>query len=143
MRKIVFYAALYAGFIFLTGCSKNPAAPPAIPEGVAMLDKTNFSAMTSVSGRVAMIEFYSPDIIACQKMDSSVTRIAERYKGKALVGKVNFTEDDQLQFQFDIRYVPTFLFLNGGQEARRLEKPNGDDSLAIIIDSLFVAQASQ
>ena len=99
--------------------------------------------MTSVSGRIALIDFYSPDIIASQKMDNSVVKIAERYTGKVLVGKVNFSEDKDLRYQFDINYVPTFLFLNGGKEARRLEKPAGDDSLAIIIDSLLATKAAQ
>jgi thioredoxin-like negative regulator of GroEL len=141
MWRIFFFTVVFAGFMLFPGCSKNPAAPPAIPEGVATLDKTNFSAMTSVPGRIALIDFYSPDIIASQKMDSSVVKIAERYKGNVLVGKVNFSEDKDFRYQFDINYVPTFLFLNGGKESRRLVKPNNDDSLAIIIDSLLTERS--
>jgi thioredoxin-like negative regulator of GroEL len=143
MQKIFFWTAIFAGFLLLTSCRKNPTAPPAIPEGVAMLDINNYSSMTSVSGRISLIDFYSPEIIASQKMDSSVVKIAERYKGSVLVGKVNFSEDKDLRYQFDINYVPTFLFLDGGKESRRLVKPNNDDSLAIIIDSLLATKPAQ
>jgi thioredoxin-like negative regulator of GroEL len=143
MKKKAFFKALSVMVFLLSECGNNPAAPPAIPEGVAMLDINNFSSMTSVSGRISLIDFYSPDIIASREMDSSVVKIAERYKGNVLVGKVNFSEDKDLRYQFDINYVPTFLFLSGGKEARRLEKPTSDDSLAIIIDSLLFAKTAQ
>jgi thiol-disulfide isomerase/thioredoxin len=148
MKKTSYYVTLSAMCAFLAVCGKDPVAPPAIPEGVATLDNSNFSALTNVPGRVSMIDFYSPNSPACKAMDSSVERIAQHYKGKALVGKVVFVRDDDLAVKFDIFQLPTFLFLNGGTKARELEKPTAgtsespaliEDTLTILIDSLLTS----
>ena len=142
MNKTVFSLIVVMAVVLITVCNKNPAAPPEIPEGVAILDKTNFSAMTAVAGRISMVDFYGPDIAASRVMDSSVIRMAQRYKGRAVIAKVNFSEDNTIKYHYDIMYVPTFLFLDGGKEVRRLAKTTSEDSLLMIMDSLL-ARARQ
>jgi thioredoxin 1 len=112
--------------------------PDTIPEGIVMLDSANFSTMTTVPGRVAMIDFFSPTCMACQMMDSVVAALAGRYAGAALIGKVNVLEDRTVQYTFNIQWWPTFVFLVGGSEVRRVVGITPEDSLAAILDSLFV-----
>jgi thioredoxin-like negative regulator of GroEL len=104
---------------------------------VVTLDKTNFASMTRVAGRVSMVEFYSPASLACQALDSSVEGIARRYGGKAVIAKVNFSQDDALKAEWDVWILPTFLFLNGGREVKRIVQPSGGDSLVMVLDSLL------
>ena len=112
-----------------------------------MLDETNFSSLTNVAGRISMIDFYMPGFPVSEAMDGGVARIAQRYRDTVLVGKVDCQADNWVQFQFDIMAFPTFLFLDGGKEARRLVKVREDespetmeDSLIMIIDSLLAAK---
>ena len=91
-----------------------------------------------------MIDFFKPGFPVSEAMDNGVERIAGRYKDTVLIGKVDCMTDTWVQYQFDILGFPTFLFLNGGKEARRLVKVRADespemmeDSLVFIIDSLL------
>jgi thioredoxin 1 len=135
-------AAVAAGI-----CCSNPAAPPPIPEGVTILTKANFTSLTNAPGRIALVEFYSPQSPSCQEMDSGVARISRKYKDTLLIGKVNFLEEPNLSDQYYIQVLPTFLFLKGGKEVRQLireypkEAPSVvEDSLVMILDSLRAAR---
>jgi thioredoxin 1 len=146
VRKFYFiaFAFLFSGCVENSEMVDNTAIPPEdtiLPGKVIDLDKTNFSAMTAIAGRVAMIEFYSPDCGACQSMNSAVTNIALQYKDKALIGMVNVLEDDTLQYAFAIEYWPTFIFLKEGCEARRIVGNNQEDLLVTIMDSLLIKKA--
>jgi thioredoxin 1 len=117
--------------------------PDTIPEGIVMLDSANFSAMTAVPDRVAMVDFFSPTCGACQMMDSVVVALERRYAGAALIGKVNVLEDRTVQYAFNIQWWPTFVFLVGGIEVRRVVGTTPEESLAAILDSMFVTVPHQ
>jgi thioredoxin 1 len=126
--------------VFIIGCVRNidPLLEyPEIPQEVVMLDSDNFSELTAIPRRIAMVDFYSPTCPPCQKMDSIVTHLYVRYKDRALVGKVNVLTDDTLKHAFFVQWTPTFLFFSGGQEIRRVVGMRNEDSLAVIIDSLL------
>jgi thioredoxin 1 len=149
MNKKMIYremqSVLAAAFIF-AGCARNMEPLIGycdIPEETTMLDITNYYKLTEVPGRIAMIEFYSPTCTPCIKMDSVIARLGERYKKKALVGKVNVRTDDTIQYAFSIQWTPTFIFLNSGKEIRRVYGVYAEDSLAAIIDSLLISVDSQ
>lgn len=107
-----------------------------IPAGTIVLDKSNFSEMTEVAGRVSLIDFHSPLCPTCQSMDSIVANLAVRYEGRALIGKVNVLTDDTLQVAFAIQAWPTFVFLKSGTEVRRAAGVTPSATLDRILDSL-------
>ena len=142
---------IVAAFI-IAGCVSTMDAPmdsPDIPQGLTMLDISSYYELTEVPGRISMVEFYSSYCWACLELDSVVTRLGIRYKGKVLIGKVDVQSDSTIRNAFSIDRTPTFLFLNSGKEIRRLFKTSEnetpemiEDSLIIIIDSLLVVTSS-
>ena len=145
-RRTILTACLLSLALFFFCRVKSPEAPvydSALPEGLIALDNENFSTMTGAPGRVAMVDFYSPDCGACRFMDSAVSHIAVRYKGKALIGKVNVLLEDELCSRFTIGHLPTFIFFHGGQEAKRISGEPAEDTLARIMDSLLTAAIDQ
>jgi thiol-disulfide isomerase/thioredoxin len=140
--KTIFFTVTVAAAAIALFCG-NPAAPP-VPVGIAVLDKSNFSSLTGVAGRVSMVEFYSPESYFCREMDSAMARVSRRYKDSVLIGRVNYLTEQGLAGRYSIQVLPTFLFLKGGAEARQCIRNNMDpasaakveDSLVMIIDSL-------
>ncbi len=133
-------ASISATALFF-GCVRNPevlAESSDPPEEIVMLDKSNYSKMVNVWERVAMVEFYRSSCGACRAMDSAVAHMNLRYRGKALVGKVNVGEEYALPEEFSILYVPTFLFFYEGLEVRRIVGVSPEDSLAAVMDSALL-----
>jgi thioredoxin-like negative regulator of GroEL len=137
------YRRIYSGIfsaLVLAGCAGDIGVGPKYiprPGVVTEMDKTNFSVLTGVEGKISMIEFYRPSCPPCRIMDSTVAHIAVRFKGKALVGRVNDEVDDTLQYAYDATITPTFIYFNGGRESRRLVGTRTEDTLAAILDSLL------
>jgi thioredoxin 1 len=136
---LAFQGAIALGLL-CGGCVKIPttlSVSDTIPEGLVMLDRNNFTEMTAVKGRVAMVDFYSPYCGACRSMDSAVAHIGLRYKGEALIGKVNALEENELCSRLTVGVLPTIIFFQGGQEVRRVIEMHPEDTLAAIIDNLL------
>jgi thioredoxin 1 len=85
-----------------------------------------------------MVDFFSPLCGACQAMDGIVDSLSLQFAGRALIGKVNVLEDTTLQRTFAIQWWPTFVFLNGGVETRRVIGVTPRETLAAILDSLLM-----
>ena len=49
----------------------------------------------------------------------TVETLAERYDGKARVGKINVDQDPELARHFGVMSIPTVVFLKGGREIAR------------------------
>jgi thioredoxin 1 len=143
MEKKMLLMAVFSGIMIVLiahGCTTTADSPLSIPDlsgEPIMLDKTNFSKMVEVPGRISMVEFFRSTCSPCQRMDSVVSEVAVRYNGPAVIGKVDVAKDDTLQYADSIYWTPTFLFFSGGKEARRLIGVQAEDSLTCIIDTLL------
>jgi thioredoxin 1 len=108
-----------------------------IPEGVMLLEKFNFSSFVDIENRISMVDFYSPLCPACVNMEGIVATIAESYKGRDLIGKVNLNTDDSLRFEYDIYWYPTFVFFKSGVPLDIVEGMATYEMLAEKLDSLL------
>nr|MBA4404967.1 thioredoxin [Nanoarchaeum sp.] len=59
----------------------------------------------------AVIDFYADWCGPCQMIAPVLERIAEKYKGKINVYKINVDEETDLAQHFQIRSIPTILFV--------------------------------
>ncbi len=145
-RKVLFLIAV-VGFIptFLSpGCIDDPVTKndtAFYPEGVVMLDSANFSTMLAKPGLIAFVDFFSPTCDSCKKFDDTITVIAQRYKNKALIGKVNNMQNDTLRNAFIdcIGQYPNLLFFNGGKLAKCKHGVMRVEAVAKILDSLIAS----
>ena len=74
----------------------------------------NFGALIA-TGKPVVIDFWATWCGPCQKMGPLIEALAEDYDGKAIVGKCNVDEEDELAMQFGVRSIPTVVFLKGGE----------------------------
>ena len=56
----------------------------------------------------------------CQMLGPVIESLAGRYEGKAVVGKVNTDEEQELAIGFGISGIPTVIFFKDGKEIDRL-----------------------
>ena len=62
-----------------------------------------------------VLDFWATWCGPCKKIAPFIEQLAEEYADKAIIGKVNVEEEDDLTTEYSIRNVPTVLFIKGGQ----------------------------
>ena len=67
-----------------------------------------------------LIDFWATWCGPCKRLGPIIEEIAAEYDGKAIIGKCDIEENDELTEQFGIMNVPTVVFLKGGQEVDRV-----------------------
>ena len=68
---------------------------------------------------LAMVDFWADWCGPCKMLGPTVETLAERYDGKARVGKINVDQDPELARHFGVMSIPTVVFLKGGREIAR------------------------
>lgn len=65
--------------------------------------------------KLLVIDFWATWCGPCQRLTPIVEALAEKYEGRAVIGKYNVDEGEDLTAQFRIRNIPVLLFLKGGE----------------------------
>ena len=79
-----------------------------------------FNAITTpYRGKVVFVDFWATWCGPCIKLGPVIEELAEKYDGKATVGKFNVDEDGDLSTEFGIRNIPTVLFFKDGELKER------------------------
>ena len=74
----------------------------------------NFDELLS-SNKVVVADFWATWCGPCKAMGPSNDELATEYEGKALIGKVDVEENNDLAEKYAIRSVPTIIFFKDGE----------------------------
>ena len=82
--------------------------------------KANFdNEVLNASGAV-LVDFWASWCGPCQMVSPIVDELAEEYKGKLKVGKVNVDEESEIASNFAIVSIPTVILFKNGKVEERL-----------------------
>ena len=79
------------------------------------ITKANFDQEVMKSDLPVLLDFWAPWCGPCRMLGPIVEEIAEEYKGRAKVGKINVDEEDELAAAFRVSSIPTVVVLTGGK----------------------------
>ena len=74
----------------------------------------NFDELLS-SNKVVVADFWATWCGPCKAMGPYIDELATEYDGKALIGKVDVEENNDLAEKYAIRSVPTIIFFKDGE----------------------------
>ena len=97
----------------------------------------NFKELVLDSDKPAMVDFWAEWCGSCRIIAPIVNEMAEEYKDKANVVKVDVDSNPGIAAQFGIRNIPTILFIKGGEVVDKQVGAVPKANLAAKLDALL------
>lgn len=110
--------ALALGF----GCAQM-GANSALHESstnVVKLTAANFQQQVLASSKPVLVDFWAPWCGPCRALGPTISELADEYKGRVVVGKVNVDDETALSEQYKIEGIPAVLIFKGGKPVENL-----------------------
>ena len=70
-------------------------------------------------GELLMVDFWASWCGPCKMLAPVIDDLAKQYEGKAIVGKVNVDEEQELAIRYGVMSIPTVIFFKDGKEVDR------------------------
>ena len=96
------------------------------------LTEENFEAL-SQSDRPMFVDFWAVWCGPCRIMDPVVEKLAAKYSGRVLFGKVNVDEEMNISSRYEVFSIPTFMVFKNGQPMDAVIGAVGEASLERLV----------
>lgn len=94
----------------------------------------NFEAEVLKSDKPVLVDFYADWCGPCKMMAPLVERLAEEYEGKAVVGKLNIDDEEDIAARYRVMTIPTLAVFKDGKLVDKLIGVNPKEAVAAMID---------
>ena len=79
----------------------------------------NFTTQVLNADKPLLVDFYADWCGPCRMMSPIVEQLAVDMEGKAIIGKLNIDEHDEVSTEQRVRNIPTILFFKDGEMKQR------------------------
>ena len=84
------------------------------------LTSENFDEKVINSSVPVLIDFWAEWCGPCKQLMPTIDKIAQDYKGKVTVAKVNVDNERDIAAQYNVRGIPNLIIFNAGQPQEQL-----------------------
>jgi len=78
------------------------------------INSDNFENLVN-GDQLVVIDFWAPWCGPCRALSPIIEELAEEYKDKAVIGKCDTDENNDIAVQFGVRNIPMLIFLKNGE----------------------------
>jgi thioredoxin 1 len=96
----------------------------------------NFDQEVLGSKTPVLVDFWAPWCVPCRIIAPIVEELADEYKGKITVGKINVDENPQTASKFGIMSIPSLVIFKGGNIAKTMVGAQGKENIKKGIDEV-------
>lgn len=101
-----------------------------------IITDANFAEILNTDKPV-LVDFWATWCGPCRALAPVVEELAAEYADKAVIGKCNVDDCDELPMKYGIRSIPTLLFFKNGELVDRLVGAAPKAGIAAKLDSLI------
>ena len=83
---------------------------------------------------VVMVDFWASWCGPCKMLGPIIDQLAQECAGRALVGKVNVDEEQELAVRYGVMSIPTVILFKDGQEVNRVVGLQSKQALLSMLD---------
>lgn len=98
----------------------------------------NFEQEVKKSPVPVLVDFFATWCGPCRQQMPIVEDLAEDFKGKAKIAKINVDKNSKITSEYTISSIPTLLVFNGGKVVENLEGLNSKRQLTSILNKYLL-----
>ena len=101
------------------------------------INSENFETEVLKNEKPVLVDFFATWCGPCQMLAPMIEELAEEYKDKALIGKLDIDQNQDIASEYQVMSVPTLIFFKDGKEADRIMGVQSKDALKEKLDTLL------
>lgn len=80
--------------------------------------KDNFETEVLKAEKTVLLDFWAAWCGPCRMLSPEIAKLADRYEGKLIVGKINIDEEPELADAFHVESIPLLVVVKEGKAVR-------------------------
>ena len=86
------------------------------------------------SDKPVLLDFWAEWCAPCKMIAPILDEIADQYKDKIRIAKLNIDDNPATPPKFNIRGIPTLILFNGGKEEERVVGATSEQAISRMLD---------
>ena len=113
-------------------------------DAIQVVTDVNFAGSVLGADKPVLVDFWATWCGPCLQMAPAVSQLADEYKDRAIVAKVDVDKNPDISNKYDISAIPTFIVFNQGEEVMRYTGSTTSKGLRSMLDKqLTVASKTE
>ncbi|MCG6157545.1 thioredoxin [Rubinisphaera margarita] len=94
----------------------------------------NFQTEVLQGDQTVLVDFWAPWCGPCKMLTPTIEELADQYKGKARIGKLNTDDNPNIASEHGISAIPTLMIFKEGELVERLTGVVPKEQLAATLE---------